>query len=158
MNAITLRQAELQAIAIIIGLCAGAFVVLGSALLAWMLYFDVDPPFVSVKARVLDNLGRERYVFRAGEVVQLRRDFCVFKDTPVQVGRYLRETETNTSVTIDSSNQIYRKGCFEGGNVIEIPAFAPVGRYKYGVTVRFSNNPLHDAAVELPPVYLEIVK
>ena len=158
MNAFAIRQAELQAIALIIGLCAGLMIVLTGALVLWMRYGDVNPPFISLSAKALDLSGVERYTYRAGEALELRRDFCVERDIPVQIGRTLRNVETLTGIHVDSTHQMMRSGCRESGNVIQIPPFTPPGRYRYDVSVRWSNNVLHDAAIEWPSVYIDVVR
>lgn len=152
------QQIELHFIGMTLGLLAATTVILGSILLAYLMWFDESPPFVSVKARMLDSFGQERYVYRAGEVIQLRRDFCVQRTTPVQIGRFLVNTETLAEITLESSHDIYLKGCAENGPIVALPNWTPAGKWKLNTVVRYSNNPFQEAAVELPPVFLEIIK
>ena len=158
MTAFAKEQIALQTVSIIMGLCAALFMIILCVGLTWMLYGDDEPPFVSVKARVLDSYGNERYTFRPGEVMQIRRDFCVERNIPVQVGRELRNVNDNSAILMESTHQVYRKGCSEGGNIVQVPVWAPSGVYEYRVSVLYANNFLRQDTTALAPVSIEIVK
>lgn len=151
-------QIELKTVMQLVGLLSFGAFLLASAGVTYMLFFDAAPPFVSLKARMFDQYGFERYVYRPGEIVHVRRDFCVDRTIPVQIGRNMRNVDTNDGIYIDSSNGLFVKGCSEGGNIIVLPSYAPPGKYRYDVSVRYSNNPFQEAGVLLAPVFFEIVK
>lgn len=158
MSAFHKIQIELKTVLHLVGLFSFGSFLLASAGVTYMLFFDAAPPFVSLKARMFDHWGTERYIYRPGDIVHVRRDFCVDKTIPVQVGRLIRNLDTNDGIYIDSSNSLFAKGCSEGGNIIVLPSFAPAGKYRYDVSVRYSNNPFQEAGILLAPVFFEIVK
>lgn len=158
MTDFTREQWWLQHIAAAMGIMASAFLVLLSAAVIYLFALDSEPPFVSSDVLVRDLDGRERNTFRAGELMEIRRSFCVARAVPVVIGRHLREETTGTGVYVNTTQSLFRKGCFTGGNIVQIPPFTPPGTYRYSVNVRYSNNPLQDAAVELPIVRITVVK
>ena len=153
------QQVKLRLLAAILSLCATLFLIIGAGGMIWFMYFDIYPPVHSNAVYTMDAMGNRTDKFHAGDIMLVYRDLCFNRDVAVTFGRTLRRINpTPLNIAINTSSALMRKGCVKEPNTIVLPRESPIGIYEFSNVMRWSNNPFHDGAIELPTPEIEIVK
>lgn len=137
-----------------------ALLLIGGGWGIFLAYFDTAVPFTSTYVITADANGNPSSVFRAGELMRVRRDLCFTRDAPVTMGRTLNRIapgREQLNIAINTTAGMLRRGCVPNANLVRIPDYTPPGRYEYRVIVQFSNNFMHAGSELLPVPIIEVV-
>lgn len=152
-------QSRLRQIVAVLAMLAAILTVGGAGMFSWMMYVDTAPPFVAGEVYTMNENMERTERFRAGDVMFVHRELCFLRDTPVTLGRTLvRIGSDPVNVAVNTTSGMLRKGCVENSNVVRIPYSTPPGKYRFVVTVRYSNNAFQDAATDMPAPIIEVVR
>ena len=134
----------------IVGATGGALIWLLSLFVYWV-FFDLSAPMYSNEVRTLGPDGKQKSTFAPGEIVYVFRDWCGTRRAPITAGRMWRGLDPPYLTSMVSMTaQITEVGCVKGVNPVGLPSYLAPGRYLYSTVIQWSNNPLHNGAIELP--------
>lgn len=96
----------------------------------------------------------ERRVFRAGEVANLRREFCVSRTVNVHTERRFSSLDGRSSVSVASSAGALTQGCEYFTYALMIPVGFATGDANYRAMLRVEINPLKTMTfvIDAPPI------
>ena len=120
--------------------------------------FDNSLPYRSQEVELQNESGEHQVVFKAGELMYIYRAWCSDRDAPITTGRYLRSEDRRLNIAVGTAAGMLQKGCWATRNIVQIPPFAPPGKYRYDVVVQWQNNAFHFGIAQLPSFTIDIVK
>lgn len=108
----------------------------------YWLFIDTEPPTIQNSVATFNVSGEPATTFHPGDVMVIRRDFCVIDDGEAVFTRFLIRTDGSEIYFLPSGPQHLTLGCRKASNEVEIPTHIGAGTYDYRVTISFQNNPL----------------
>ncbi|WP_075357952.1 hypothetical protein [Caballeronia sordidicola] len=109
--------------------------------------------------KLFDKNGAERYTFKQGEWVYVRRDVCADKSIFSSLSPVLFDVKRRAIIPLADYSLVVKPGCDERGAGFQIPPGLPPGPYEYRNTVRFQNNLIgRDEAQPYAPINLTVTE
>lgn len=126
-------------------------------LIGYWTMVDISAPYVTVTEHTIPY-NFERYLkgeyvpaekVSAGDMVLVRREFCVTEQSSGVVSRVIIDGVQLPLQPLDINTPV---GCYDQLTPIKIPEFLPKGPYVYRERITYKVNPLTESFVELPDV------